>query len=107
MSSSTFLEEGDYPQALTNDLWVFPPNNQCNGSRSWWLGCSPEPVLIACPPVNAANIDRLKKFSLGCTALIVLTNRESHGRVSELQDLFVWPVWFKNKRLICFPDLPN
>ena len=93
------------PQQIKDGIWVFPQNNLCNGSRSGWIGCTPEPVLIDCPDVNEVNIERLKLLSLGRIALIVLTNRESHGRVSELQDLLGWPVLVQEQEAYLLPEL--
>ena len=96
---------GKNPQKLKDGLWVFPPNNLCNGGRSWWLGCDPEPVLIDCPPVNEGNIELLKNLSLGREPLIVLTNRESHGRVSQLQDVLGWKVLIQEQEAYLLPGL--
>jgi len=96
---------GNQPQQLKEGIWAFPPNNLCNGAQSWWLGCDPEPVLIDCPPVTPATIECLKTFSLGRPALIVLTNRESHGRVSALHDALGWPVLVQEQEAYLLPGI--
>ncbi len=93
------------PNELIDGLWVFPPNKLCNGSRSWWLKCDPEPVLIDCPPVNQGNIDFLKSASSGRSSLIVLTNRQAHGRILELQEALSWPVLVQEQEAYLLPGL--
>ncbi|WP_414153532.1 MBL fold metallo-hydrolase [Prochlorococcus sp. MIT 1307] len=98
-------DSGNQPKQLKSALWAFPPNNLCNGNRSWWLGCDPEPILIDCPPVNETTINFLKSVSLGRQSLIVLTSREAHGRVSELQDALEWPVLVQEQEAYLLPGL--
>ncbi len=92
-------------QELNEWLWVFPLNNLCNGSRSWWLGCDPEPILIDCPPVNQKTIQLLKKLALGRIPKIVLSNREAHGEVRKLQDALGWPVVVQEQEAYLLPGL--
>ena len=105
MVSNSSADDGNGPQKLKEGLWVFPPDNPFNSSRSWWLGCDPEPVLIDCPLVNQSNIETLKKLSLGRTCRIVLTNRESHGMVSELQEVLGWPVLVQEQEAYLLPEI--
>ncbi len=93
------------PRQLKDELWVFPPNKLCHGSRSWWLGCQPEPVLIDCPPVNQSTIDWLKRLSGGRPSRILLTNREAHGGVAKLQDELGWPVLVQEQEAYLLPGL--
>ena len=99
------VDSGNQPQHLKEGIWAFPQNNLCNGNQSWWLGCNPEPVLIDCPPVTPETIELLKTFSLGRPALIVLTNRDSHGRVSALQDALGWPVLVQEQEAYLLPGI--
>ena len=45
MTMTTALEPGRLPQQLRDDLWLFPPNRDCQGGSAWWLAAEPEPVL--------------------------------------------------------------
>ena len=98
-------DSGNCPQQLKDGIWVFPPNNSCHGTRSWWLGCQPEPVLIDCPPVNEATIELLKTFSSGREARIILTSREAHGAVSELQAELGWPILVQEQEAYLLPGI--
>ena len=42
MAMTTALEAGRPPQQLRQDLWLFPPNRDCQGGSSWWLDVEPE-----------------------------------------------------------------
>lgn len=79
------------PKELKEGVWVFPANKQFNGSRSWWIACDPQPLLIDCPPVNQETIEVLGSLSFGRAPLIVLTNRDSHGSIPDLQEVLGWP----------------
>ncbi len=105
MVPTSTADSGDHPRQLEDALWVFPPNNLSNGSRSWWLGCDPEPVLIDCPAINQSNIELLKALSLGRDALIILTSRESHGRVAELQLALGWSVLVNEQEEYLLPGV--
>ncbi len=93
------------PHKLRKGLWVFPPNNNCHGGTSWWLDCDPEPVLIDCPPVNQEIIDSLERLSSGRSARILLTNREAHGNIKSIQDVFGWPVLLQEQEAYLLPGL--
>ncbi len=98
---------GNIPQELRNELWVFPPNKACNGGTSWWLGCDPEPLLIDCPPLEPSSKKVLKKLAAGRTARIVLTNREAHGRVRELQEELGWPLLLQEQEAYLLPGVAS
>jgi len=93
------------PKKIREGVWVFPPNHSTKGGASWWLGCQPEPVLIDCPPLNSATLDALKRLSAGRKAIILLTNREGHGRVRALQELLDWPVLLQEQEAYLLPGL--
>ncbi len=93
------------PEQLREWLWAFPPNNRSNGVRSWWIRCQPEPVLVDCPPVSKATIEFLKNCSFGRASRIILTSREAHGRVSELQEALGWPVLVQEQEAYLLPGL--
>ena len=61
--------------------------------------------MVDCPPVNQSNIEFLKSFSSDHVPLIVLTNREAHGRVSELQEALGWPVLVQEQEAYLLPGL--
>ncbi len=105
MTTSSVAESDMPPKMLREGLWVFPPNLTSNSSTSWWLGCNPEPVLIDCPPLTTKTIEALRKLSLGRAARILLTNREGHGRVRELQAELGWPVLVQEQEAYLLPGL--
>ncbi len=92
------------PQLIRDDLWMFSANSDVV-ARSWWLGCNPEPVLIDCPPLTKANIEALKVLAGGRSARIILTSRRAHGRVSELQETFGWPVVVQEQEKYLLPNM--
>ena len=61
MTMTTALEVGRPPQQLRDDLWLFPPNRDCQGGSAWWLEVDPEPVLIDCPPLTQASLTALHR----------------------------------------------
>ncbi len=105
MMSKSTAEQESIPQQLKDGLWVFPPNLRANRCISWWLDCHPEPVLIDCPPLNSETLGALKTLSSGRSCRILLTNRESHGRVRELQESFGWPVLVQEQEAYLLPGL--
>ena len=105
MVFNSSVDDANSPKMVKEGLWAFPPDKQFNSSRSWWLGSTPQPVLVDCPVVNESNIETLKKLSLGRTSLIVLTNRENHGRVSELQEVLGWPVLVQEQEAFLLPGI--
>ncbi len=95
------------PNQVMNKIWVFPPNNDCNGARSWWIACEPEPVLVDCPVVNDISLEFLKRASLGRPARIVLTSREAHCGISELQKELGWKVLVQEQEAYLLPEIKN
>ena len=98
-------DSGNCAKQLNDWLWVFPPNNSCNGNRAWWIRSKPQPVLIDCPPINQHTISFLKTLALGEEALVVLTSREAHGRVAELQKELGWPVLVQEQEAYLLPGI--
>ena len=94
------------PEKLTDELWVFPPNPDCNGGTSWWLDCYPEPVLIDCPPLNELSIQFLKEQGKKRLPRIILTNREGHGNIQDLQDFLGWPLLIQEQEAYLIPETP-
>ena len=86
------LEVGRPPHQLRPDLWLFPPNRDCQGGSSWWLQRGDESVLIDCPPLSRATLTFLERVSVDRKVRILLTSREGHGRLKRVQDHFGWPV---------------
>ena len=105
MITSQIADSGMPPKQLSADLWVFPPNKHTNGGTAWWLGCDPEPILIDCPPLTSSTIEALQKLSSGRAPRIILTNRDAHGRISELQELLGWPVLVQEQEAYLLPGL--
>ena len=105
MVSHSSADSGNCPQQVNDWLWVFPPNNSCHGNRAWWIASNPQPVLIDCPPINQHTISFLKNLSFGQEALVVLTSREAHGRVEELQEALGWPVLVQEQEAYLLPSL--
>ena len=97
----------DLPKQLREKVWLFPPDRGFSGGRAWWLDCSPGPVLIDCPPVNDKTINSLKELSSGRTTRIILTNRDSHGSVSALQQALGWPVLLQEQEAYLLPGISN
>ena len=96
---------GNCAQPLNDWLWVFPPNRLCYGNRAWWIGCSPQPVLIDCPPITQETISLLKTLSVDREALVVLTSREAHGRVLDLHNELGWPVLVQEQEEYLLPGI--
>ncbi len=96
---------GNSPCQLQDELWVFPKNIHSHGGQAWWLGCEPEPVLIDCPPVNDFTLEFLKHVSSGRSPLIILTSREAHGKVLDLQEALDWPVLVQEQEAYLLPGL--
>ncbi len=92
---------------LKSDLWVFPPNIASNNCRSWWIDCCPEPVLIDCPPYSDKTVKQLIKLSSGRKGRILLTNRDSHGRIRELQKALNWPITLQEQEAYLLPELEH
>ncbi len=105
MKSIHPVEIGIPPKKLTEYLWVFPPNSDCEGGTSWWLECDPEPLLIDCPPFTKETMDALSKLANGRMVRILLTNRDGHGKVRALQDAFGWPVLIQEQEAYLLPGL--
>ena len=61
--------------------------------------------MIDCPPVNKEIISILKTLSSGRSSLIILTSREAHGRVTELQEELGWPALVQEQEGYLLPRL--
>ena len=70
---------------VKDGIWVFPPKDP-KGVVAWWLDCHPFPVLIDCPEVTSELIKDFKKLSEGSSPEIILTSRNSHGKVALLSE---------------------
>ena len=105
MTMTTALEPGRPPQQLRDDLWLFPPNRDCQGGSSWWLAAEPEPVLIDCPPLTEATLTALGELAGDRTPRILLTSREGHGRLRRLQERFGWPVVVQEQEAYLLPNV--
>ena len=105
MTMTTALEPGRPPQQLRDDLWLFPPNRDCQGGSSWWLAAEPEPVLIDCPPLTEATLTALRELAGDRTPRILLTSREGHGRLRRLQERFGWPVLVQEQEAYLLPNV--
>ncbi|CAI8183173.1 MAG: Uncharacterised protein [Prochlorococcus marinus str. MIT 9215] len=99
------VEMGRPPEQLSDALWVFPPNRDCEGGTSWWLGCQSEPLLIDCPPITSATLETLKQLAAGQSPLILLTSRDGHGRVRALQEALGWPVLVQEQEAYLLPGM--
>ncbi len=99
------LETGTSPQSLGNDLWVFPANSSSNGSTSWFLGAPSGSILVDCPPLTKATVSALRNLSSSSNALILLTNREGHGKIRLLQEILGWPVLLQEQEEYLLPGL--
>ena len=107
LCKSFFADLNIAPEKLNKELWVFSSNGSANGGTSWWLECQPEPVLIDCPQINLENIEFLKSHSAGKNPLVILTSREGHGNIRELQDQLGWPVLIQEQEAYLLPELPG
>ena len=105
MSMTMALEAGRPPQQLRPDLWLFPPNRDCQGGSSWWLEHADEPVLIDCPPLTQATLEALEQLGAGRNPWILLTSREGHGRLRRLQERFGWPVLVQEQEAYLLPGV--
>ena len=105
MTMTTALESGRPPQQLRDDLWLFPPNRDCQGGSSWWLEADPEPVLIDCPPLTDATLTALSGLAGSRTPRILLTSREGHGRLRRLQERLGWPVLVQEQEAYLLPNV--
>ena len=105
MTLSPALEPGRPPQRISPDLWLFPPNRDCMGGSSWFLNCTPEPILIDCPPLTEATLSALRELAAGRAVTIVLTSREGHGRVRRLQDQLGWSVLVQEQEAYLLPGV--
>ena len=105
MTMTTALEAGRPPQQLRPDLWLFPPNKDCQGGSSWWLEADPEPVLIDCPPLTQASITALQELAGSRSPRILLTSREGHGRLRRVQERLGWPVLVQEQEAYLLPNV--
>ncbi|MEB3253893.1 MAG: MBL fold metallo-hydrolase [Synechococcus sp.] len=105
MTMTAALEPGRPPQQLRQNLWLFPPNRDCQGGSAWWLDADPEPVLIDCPPLTQATLTALKELAGDRQPRILLTSREGHGRLRRLQERFGWPVLVQEQEAYLLPNV--
>ena len=105
MSMTMALEAGRPPQQLRPDLWLFPPNRDCQGGSSWWLEHADAPTLIDCPPLTEATLEAVEQLAAGRTPWILLTSREGHGRLRRLQERFGWPVLVQEQEAYLLPNV--
>ena len=105
MAMTAALDAGRPPQQLRPDLWLFPPNRDCQGGSSWWLDSGRQPALIDCPPLTEATLNALAELASGRTAQIILTSREGHGRLRRLQERFGWPVLVQEQEAYLLPNV--
>ena len=105
MTMTTALEAGRPPQQLRQDLWLFPPNKDCQGGSSWWLEAEPEPVLIDCPPLTQASLTALQELAGSRSPRILLTSREGHGRLRRVQERLGWPVLVQEQEAYLLPNV--
>ena len=105
MTMTSALEPGRPPQQLRQNLWLFPPNRDCQGGSAWWLDADPEPVLIDCPPLTQATLTALKELAGDRQPRILLTSREGHGRLRRLQERFGWPVLVQEQEAYLLPNV--
>ena len=105
MTMTTALEAGRPPQQLRQDLWLFPPNKDCQGGSSWWLEAAPEPVLIDCPPLTQASLTALQELAGSRAPRILLTSREGHGRLRRVQERLGWPVLVQEQEAYLLPNV--
>ena len=105
MTMTTALEAGRPPQQLRQDLWLFPPNKDCQGGSSWWLEAEPEPVLIDCPPLTQASLTALQDLAGSRAPRILLTSREGHGRLRRVQERLGWPVLVQEQEAYLLPNV--
>ena len=105
MAMTTALEAGRPPQQLRQDLWLFPPNRDCQGGSSWWLDVEPEPVLIDCPPLTQASLSALQELAGSRAPRILLTSREGHGRLRRVQERLGWPVLVQEQEAYLLPNI--
>ena len=105
MTMTTSLEVGRPPQQIRDDLWLFPPNRDCQGGSSWWLEVDPEPVLIDCPPLTQSSLTALQDLAGDRTPRILLTSREGHGRLRRVQERLGWPVLVQEQEAYLLPNV--
>lgn len=105
MFGTPAMESGRPPQQVKDWLWVFPPNRDCRGGTAWWLDCQTEPLLIDCPPLTTATLEALQELASGRSARILLTSREGHGRMRQLQEATGWPVVVQEQEAYLLPGL--
>ncbi len=105
MEMSLSSEKNFSAKKLKKGLWVFPPNKSCNFSNSWWVETGSDPVLIDCPSFSNEVIEELKKMSYGRKATILLTNKESHGDIVDIQDQMDWPVLIQEQEAYLLPTV--
>lgn len=105
-------DPGRPPRQLHEGLWLFAPNRHTQGGSSWLVqgdaGRGEPDVLVDAPALTAANRDWLarRRAAVGIDGgLIVLTSREGHGQIRQLQELLGWPVLVQEQEAYLLPGL--
>lgn len=105
-------EPGRPPRQLHEGLWLFAPNRHTQGGSSWLVqgdaGPGEPDVLVDAPALTAANRDWLarRRAAVGVDGgLIVLTSREGHGQIRQLQELLGWPVLVQEQEAYLLPGV--
>jgi glyoxylase-like metal-dependent hydrolase (beta-lactamase superfamily II) len=106
------LEPGRPPRPVHDGLWLFAPNRHTLGGSSWLVQGDPargEPdVLVDAPALTAANYEVLqrRRAVMGADGgLIVLTGRDGHGQVRQLQQWLGWPVLVQEQEAYLLPGV--
>ncbi len=107
MSGFYLVKLSNSVKQVRNGLWLFVPKEGSQGIASWWLESKPEPVLIDCPEINSDVLNDLKELSKGYSPRIILTHRDAHGHVSQLNKKFGWPVLIQEQESYLLPAIKN
>ncbi|KGG14327.1 hypothetical protein EV11_0270 [Prochlorococcus sp. SS52] len=94
-------------QQIRDWLWMFPSKNSSQGMAAWWLNCEPEPVLIDCPELTPQVINDLEQLSKASNPKILLTSRDGHNKISDLNKKFGWPVLIQEQEAYLLPGIKN
>jgi len=107
MNLNSLSKGENFPTKVKDGLWAFPPRKGFDENISWWVDSSPEPVLIDCPSISKEIVKLLKELSQGRSTRILLTSRDAHGRVAELQEELQWPVVVQEQEAYLLPSINN
>ncbi len=105
MTTSKQDELGEYPYQVREGIWAFPSNKATNGGTAWWLDCEKESVLIDCPPLTSQTIEALGELAGDRGGRILLTSRQGHGKIFEIQEKLGWSVVVQEEEAYLLPDL--